>query len=180
MTATATTLVTGIGEPLLGRVLVIDSLRGRTDEVPLHASVAHTTPTAPPPLPHVDVAGALAAQAAGATLIDVREPYETAAGVIPGAVTLPLARLLADTSQVGSGPVNGCSLNSSPAIATRYVRATMAPNAPSGTASSTENGTDQLSYSAASSRNTNTMLRPKMMMVLLPELISSRLRPEKS
>ena len=33
-------LVTGIGEPLLGRVLVIDALRGRTDEVPLRPSAA--------------------------------------------------------------------------------------------------------------------------------------------
>ena len=51
------------------------------------------------------MAEALAAQSAGATLLDVREPYETADGVIPGAVTVPLAEILADTSQAGDGPV---------------------------------------------------------------------------
>ena len=55
-------LVTGIGEPLLGRVLVIDALRGRTDEVPLRADAS-----APPlraetarrdAIAHVDAAAA--------------------------------------------------------------------------------------------------------------------------
>src|SRR6478735_4383075 len=36
----AVKLITGIGEPLLGRVLVIDALRGRTDEVPLRPAAA--------------------------------------------------------------------------------------------------------------------------------------------
>ena len=38
----------------------------------------------------------------------------------------------------------------------------IAPNAPMGTASNTENGTDQLSYSAARKRNTNVMEKTKI------------------
>jgi len=105
-------LLTGIGEPLLGRVLVIDALRGRSDEVPLHSSAQRSVPVAHAPaavaavpVPHVDLASALVAQSEGATLIDVREPHETATGVIPGAVTIPLGSLLADPAQAGSGPV---------------------------------------------------------------------------
>ncbi len=99
-------LITGIGEPLLGRVLVIDALRGRTAEVPLrpsaHAASAETHVAA---IAHVDAAQAIAAQYDGATLIDVREPSETAEGVIPGAVAIPLAELLEDPSLAGTGPV---------------------------------------------------------------------------
>ncbi|MHC2999594.1 ThiF family adenylyltransferase [Microbacterium sp. HJ5] len=117
-------LITGIGEPLLGRVVVIDALRGRTDEVPLRPSgdgaiaVGGTVAgrgsvtgggTAAgggtEPVAHVDLVSALAAQAAGATLLDVREPHETASGVLPGAVEVPLATLLAEPSLAGPGPV---------------------------------------------------------------------------
>jgi molybdopterin/thiamine biosynthesis adenylyltransferase/rhodanese-related sulfurtransferase len=113
-------LVTGVGEPLLGRVVVIDALRGRTDEVPLRPSaVAGAGPAAgtadaavppdaapsPEPVPHIDLDAALAAQAGGATLLDVREPHETATGVLAGAVEVPLGRLLADPALAGAGPV---------------------------------------------------------------------------
>ncbi|GAA1995635.1 ThiF family adenylyltransferase [Microbacterium pumilum] len=99
-------LVTGVGEPLLGRVLVIDALRGRTDEVPLRSSVGPAEPrTRLAPIPHVDLTAALAAQADGATILDVREPYETAEGVIPGAITIPLDEVLSDPAVVGSGPL---------------------------------------------------------------------------
>lgn len=103
-------LLTGVGEPLLGRVAVIDALRGRTDEVPLRPAAAPpSVPPAEPPaatvIPHVDLATALSSQAQGATLLDVREPSETAGGVLEGAVEIPLAALLADPAAAGSGPV---------------------------------------------------------------------------
>lgn len=117
-------LLTGVGEPLLGRVVVIDALRGSSYEVPLRAapeaapapaddrstvrSAATTALDAVPdpgPVPFVDLATALAAQAEGATLLDVREPVETAGGVLPGALEIPLARLLDDPARVGDGPV---------------------------------------------------------------------------
>ncbi|MFF2485756.1 ThiF family adenylyltransferase [Microbacterium sp. NPDC058062] len=110
-------LITGVGDPLLGRVLVIDALRGRTDEVPLRpASDATSTATTAPPssrvdaaprpaIPHLSPAEALAAQRAGSVLLDVREPFETERGVIPGSVLLPLGDVLADPSRVGAAAV---------------------------------------------------------------------------
>ncbi|WP_203580347.1 ThiF family adenylyltransferase [Microbacterium hibisci] len=115
MSTEAVKLLTGVGEPLLGRVLVIDALRGRTDEVPLRPAEA-TTDAAPAAamqqrasapavqpasaIPHLSPAETLAAQRAGAVLLDVREPFETERGVIPGSTLLPLGDVLADPSQV--------------------------------------------------------------------------------
>ena len=113
-------LVTGIGEPLLGRVLVIDALRGRTDEVPLRpaatrpaqesasagpSATATPPPAGPPSIPQLSPAEALAAQRAGAVLLDVREPFETARGVISGSMLLPLGDVLADPRRVGASRV---------------------------------------------------------------------------
>ena len=104
-------LITGVGDPLLGRVVVIDALRGRTDEIPLRpagasvAAAATTEPAAAAPIPHVSLDAAVAAQAAGALLLDVREPSETALGVLPGVVERPLGDVLADPASVGAGPV---------------------------------------------------------------------------
>ncbi|WP_431778649.1 ThiF family adenylyltransferase [Microbacterium aurantiacum] len=106
-------LLTGIGEPLLGRVLVVDALRGRTSEVPLRASrmpapvvsPANAPAPAPTPVPDVDLQAALSASRAGALLLDVREPAETATGTIPGSVTIPLADLLAEPARVTASSV---------------------------------------------------------------------------
>jgi adenylyltransferase/sulfurtransferase len=104
-------LLTGVGEPLLGRVVVIDALRGRSDEVPLRpARRADAAPApaagaaAPSPVGELDPAEAIAAQAEGATLLDVREPAETATGVIPGSLLVPLAAVLQDPQGAGPGP----------------------------------------------------------------------------
>lgn len=104
-------LLTGIGEPLLGRVLVVDALRGRTSEVPLRPSrmpvpaVSPANAPAPTPVPDVDLQAALSASRAGALLLDVREPAETATGTIPGSVTIPLAELLAEPARVTASSV---------------------------------------------------------------------------
>ncbi|KAF2414120.1 hypothetical protein B1729_06005 [Microbacterium sp. B35-04] len=113
-------LVTGIGEPLLGRVLVLDALRGRTDEVPLRPAATHRageavvadpsaapapSPAGPPSIPQLSPAEALAAQRAGAVLLDVREPFETARGVIPGSMLLPLGDVLAEPRRVEASRV---------------------------------------------------------------------------
>lgn len=99
----AVKLLAGIGEPLLGRVLVIDGLRARQTEVALRGATAAaaSAPPAPSPRPITAVGpGAL-----GDTLvIDVREAHEVATGMIPGAVHLPLADLLADPAAI-RGPV---------------------------------------------------------------------------
>jgi len=122
MAAEAVKLIAGVGEPLLGRVLLVDALQGRTTEVPLHPAsvdgdvdrpVAPPPPTAPPaaappqPIPHVTAAEMLAAHAdEGATLLDVREPWETDAGVVRDSVLIPLGAFLADPAALeAEGPV---------------------------------------------------------------------------
>lgn len=126
----AVKLITGVGEPLLGRVLVIDALRGRTDEVPLRpATDAVAQPVGPvatasagagtdsvvqgadsdrvqrPAIPQLSPAETLAAQRAGAVVLDVREPFETERGIIPGSTLLPLGELLADPGRVDAPTV---------------------------------------------------------------------------
>ncbi|SDQ23933.1 ThiF family adenylyltransferase [Microbacterium sp. cf332] len=107
-------LIAGIGEPLLGRVVVIDALAGTQHEVPLRAaatpasapaSARPPTPPPAPPAPEVDLEGLRAAQRSGALVLDVREPHETAAGVLPGSVLLPLADVLADPGRVAGDRV---------------------------------------------------------------------------
>lgn len=108
MALEAVKLVAGIGEPLLGRVVVVDALQGRQSEVPLRAATTTARPAAAPParsgLAHLTVAQALEAQDAGATILDVREPDETATGTVPGSLLVPLAQVLADPTAVGAGP----------------------------------------------------------------------------
>jgi len=102
-------LVTGVGEPLAGRVLVIDSASMRTREIPLRptaamaasvqsASGGGTTTSGPPStrpalpaMTPVEVSTSLASL----TVVDVREPTEHALGTIPGARLVPLGELLA-------------------------------------------------------------------------------------
>lgn len=96
-------LVTGVGEPLLGRVLVIDALRARQYEVPLRAArTTHDTVSVASAEPPIAVIGR--DEIADRAVIDVREADEVADGMIPGARHLPLAQLLADPAAV-RGPV---------------------------------------------------------------------------
>lgn len=104
----AVKLITGVGEPLLGRVLVLDALRARQSEVPLRpATAAPAAPAAPREAREaprqLTASEALAAQEAGATLLDVREPWETAAGTVAGSLLIPLAEVLAEPRRAGTG-----------------------------------------------------------------------------
>src|SRR5690606_1019105 len=56
----------------------------------------------------------------------------------------------------------------------------IAPNTPKGTDSKIEKGTDQLSYSDANNRNTNTIHNAKIIIVMLPDCFSCKDNPEKS
>jgi molybdopterin/thiamine biosynthesis adenylyltransferase/rhodanese-related sulfurtransferase len=112
MATEAIKLITGIGEPLLGRVLVIDGLRARQREVPLVPATAAppaatpATDTAPTAPPHIDVA-TLAALLEGGTapdLVDVREAHELERGAFTGIRHIPLADLLADPSAAAPPP----------------------------------------------------------------------------
>jgi adenylyltransferase/sulfurtransferase len=94
-------LATGVGEPLLGRVVVIDGLRSRQHEVALRAATtmdAAPRPTAPrAAVPHVGPESL-----EGAVIIDVREQHEIETGMIPGSRHVPLAALLADPDAVAA------------------------------------------------------------------------------
>jgi molybdopterin/thiamine biosynthesis adenylyltransferase/rhodanese-related sulfurtransferase len=113
-------LITGMGEPLLGRVLVLDALDGSRDEIPLRRR-ADRQPvtelidydefcgTRAGPLdraPSVSVAELrqrLAARSEGGgdfVLLDVREPFEHDLDAIAGDVLIPQADLLADPGTV--------------------------------------------------------------------------------
>ena len=94
MAAEVMKLVVGFGEPLLGRVLVIDALTAGFREIPLSAGGALLHPTV-----DTDTAGpatisaaefdALRAADPGVVVIDVREPGEHQASAIPGSVNIP-------------------------------------------------------------------------------------------
>ena len=99
-------LITGIGEPLLGRILIHDPLgmAYRTEELsaapvpadPTAAAAGHPSEGLSP----VELRALLDA-GAPIDLIDVREPYEWPISSIPGARRVPLAQWL-DGSALGS------------------------------------------------------------------------------
>lgn len=120
MAAEAVKLITGAGEPLLGRVLVLDALTTRWTEVPLRplapaAAAGPATPTTDTPV--ATGPGRLASRSAvpaisaaqlrarlesrsddqdSFVVIDVREPRERSAGAIPGSVGIPLGEVLTE------------------------------------------------------------------------------------
>lgn len=110
-------LLTGIGEPLLGRVALYDALSGRTREIAYRRDAtapaspggrgggeaaassggrgASEAPASRPPVPEIDAAS-LAAELADGTppvLLDVREPWEADVAAIDGSVLIPLGEL---------------------------------------------------------------------------------------
>ncbi|WP_104134283.1 ThiF family adenylyltransferase [Cryobacterium sp. Y62] len=107
-------LITGIGSPLIGRVLVIDALSGRFSEIPLVGTGIAAEPTAAEHATEntARVAAENTAEVSGAELVerleaqrdgidnflvlDVREPNENAESSIPTAQLLPLGELLTD------------------------------------------------------------------------------------
>ncbi len=113
MATEAVKLITGIGDPLIGRVLVIDALTSRYTEVPLRGggmSVAPLGDTAGHTAPAADAAPVpwrsltvdelherTTAREQGRdsfVVIDVREPAEHAESAIPNSLLLPLGVLL--------------------------------------------------------------------------------------
>ncbi|PPG32808.1 hypothetical protein C5E10_09325 [Pseudoclavibacter sp. RFBG4] len=118
MATEAIKLITGIGDVLLGRLLVVEALTMRVSEVPLRAadhaardhvagasapSAAYSTSQTASPAPEEDRAAPQARLApldfdpvrdSHGRLIDVREPDEYAVDALPGASSLPLSELL--------------------------------------------------------------------------------------
>ncbi|MEA5055033.1 MAG: molybdopterin-synthase adenylyltransferase MoeB [Propionicimonas sp.] len=119
MATEAIKLLTGIGDPLLGRVLVIDALAGRWDELPLRAASPHAAPgqtpgspprllDAPNPVPAGTFAPAASELPAGSEdvlLLDVREPAEFAESHLAGSLNVPLGAVLAGAEIPADRPV---------------------------------------------------------------------------
>jgi adenylyltransferase/sulfurtransferase len=102
-------LILGIGDTLVGRLLLVDALGARMrevriardpqcpldgDEPSIHA-IGVSARREPPlrTVPDVDLDGLDAMLAAGATILDVREPHERALGEVPGAIAIPATAL---------------------------------------------------------------------------------------
>lgn len=79
-------LICGIGDPLVGRMAVIDALRGSVREIPLAAQ----------PAASLAVVSLERARDDGRTLLDVRSHEEVAAGMLTGAQHMPVETVLAD------------------------------------------------------------------------------------
>ncbi|MDR2280235.1 MAG: ThiF family adenylyltransferase [Gordonia sp. (in: high G+C Gram-positive bacteria)] len=97
LAAEAVKLIVGIGDPILGRMLVLDGLTARVDEVPLAPPVDGAR------IRRIDAATLTDPSPDDTVILDVREPDEVAAGAIPGATPVPLNTLLADAAAVGIG-----------------------------------------------------------------------------
>ena len=105
-------LVAGIGEPLLGRVLVIDGLRARQHEVRLRGAVtdavapgAATEDQAPTTAPAATSAPLVGPEALpGSVVLDVREQHEVETGMIAGSLHVPLATVLAHPEALADLP----------------------------------------------------------------------------
>lgn len=84
--------ITGLGTPLVGQLGYYDGLAGTWEYVPLCAdpAVAKRLLTEDPPRGPAEVAELTE----GATLIDVREPAEFATSHLPGAINVPLGRIV--------------------------------------------------------------------------------------
>lgn len=84
--------VTGLGAPLVGQLGYYDGLAGTWEYLPLCAdpAVAKRLLTEDPPRGPAEVAELTE----GATLIDVREPAEFATSHLPGAINVPLGRIV--------------------------------------------------------------------------------------
>lgn len=92
MAGQVSALVTGAGDPLLGRVLTVDARRWRWTESPLRRGPASQRPVPVPAstVPRIApaaLAARLADPADPLVVVDVRTDEERAAGVVSGAVT---------------------------------------------------------------------------------------------
>ena len=106
MAIEAIKLICGIGTPLIGRVMVIDTLRGVCDTIPFAPrpgprpeplSAEQLAPyCSPERVPEVDVVEFKKLVDSEAAILDVREDEERAAAHLPGSVHVPLAEVLAN------------------------------------------------------------------------------------
>lgn len=116
MAMEALKLITGVGEPLVGKLGYYDSLAGTWEYIPVVGSpaVLDRVLHQEPPRQHIPDVAETDEVPAGAVLIDVREPDEHTAFALPDSVNVPLPEILGTdavppsiTAAVdgGSGPV---------------------------------------------------------------------------
>lgn len=110
MAGEALKVLTGVGEPLLGRAALYDALTGRTREIAFRREGARPGPAAraapaaarPPAIAEVDAPALAAELASGAppVLLDVREPWEADLVAIPGSTLIPLHEIGGRTGEL--------------------------------------------------------------------------------
>ena len=97
MATEAMKLLTGIGRPLIGRLLVIDAAAATVREIAYGAADAHGTDDEGTMTDIEEISPAataeLLASGADVTLLDVREPWEADIVALPGSVLIPLGEL---------------------------------------------------------------------------------------
>jgi molybdopterin/thiamine biosynthesis adenylyltransferase/rhodanese-related sulfurtransferase len=102
MATEALKLLTGVGEPLIGRVLLFDALSGSTRELrytrdPARDAAPRVAAEPPAPASRDSITARELARLLGdatpPVLLDVREPHEFAITALPGAVLIPLGDL---------------------------------------------------------------------------------------
>ncbi|HEX4014412.1 MAG TPA: molybdopterin-synthase adenylyltransferase MoeB [Candidatus Cybelea sp.] len=113
--AEALKILLGVGEPLAGRILLIDTLRARVREVRFERDPACALCGDAPQIFDVERAPAEVAEDRtiveidaeelsetldDATLLDVREPHEAVLGTIDGSVSIPASQLEARMSEL--------------------------------------------------------------------------------
>lgn len=122
MATEAIKLITGVGRPLLGRVLFIDVLATTQREIPLaprpggeHPRRSRRQATPHPATPAEDGATALisptdlASRLSGAGapfVLDVRDAHELTDGVVPGAAHIPVSTLTSDPTSSADVPTD--------------------------------------------------------------------------
>ncbi len=131
-------LILNIGEPLIGRLLLVDALGARMREVTIEADAScalcgdHPTMSElqvekeiaePPGVEEIDAAD-LESALTEATLLDVREPHEAVLGVIDGALHIPASDLPARMHDLDSAKryVVACRVGQKSLWAARLLR----------------------------------------------------------
>jgi sulfur-carrier protein adenylyltransferase/sulfurtransferase len=133
-------LLLGAGEPLIGRLLLVDSLFARVREVRFECDPAcalcgenaaivstearlYEEPPAASDVPEIGAEG-LDDALRGAILLDVREPHEAVLGSIGGAVCIPASELEARMSELDSAAryVVACRVGAKSLWAVRRLR----------------------------------------------------------
>ncbi len=131
-------IILGIGESLLGRLLLIDALGARTREVSFerdadcalcgeHPNIVDVAAEAPEiPTPDFDEIDAVQLDRAmrEAILLDVREPHEVVFGVLDGALHVPASKLPERLHELDSTKsyIVACRVGQKSAWATRFLR----------------------------------------------------------